>query len=177
VAPALGSAVRSEWALDPDFLTINHGSYGATPRIVLAAQDEWRARMEAQPTRFFARELPPAIREAAAVLARFLGAAAEDVVFVPNATTGCNAVLRSLPLAAGDEILHVSHVYNAVRNTIAYTAERAGASVTVAELPFPRPEPAEVLKSIERAITGRTRIVVMDPSPRAVRWCCRSRAS
>jgi len=162
VAPALGSAVRSEWALDPDFLTINHGSYGATPRVVLAAQDEWRARMEAQPTRFFARELPPAIREAAAVLAGFLGAAAEDVVFVPNATTGCNAVLRSLPLAAGDEILHVSHVYNAVRNTIAYTAERAGASVTVAELPFPRPEPAAVLKSIERAITGRTRIVVMD---------------
>jgi len=162
VAPALGSAVRSEWALDPDFLTINHGSYGATPRIVLAAQDEWRARMEAQPTRFFARELPPAIREAAAVLARFLGAAAEDVVFVPNATTGCNAVLRSLPLAVGDEILHVSHVYNAVRNTIAYTAERTGASVTVAELPFPRPEAAEILKSIERAITGRTRIVVMD---------------
>lgn len=158
----LGSAVRSEWALDPDFLTINHGSYGATPRIVLAAQDDWRARMEAQPTRFFARELPSAIREAAAVLARFLGAAAEDVVFVPNATTGCNAVLRSLPLAAGDEILHVSHVYNAVRNTILHTAERAGASVTVAELPFPRPEPAEVLKSIERAITGRTRIVVMD---------------
>jgi isopenicillin-N epimerase len=162
VAPAFGSAARSEWALDPDFLTINHGSYGATPRIVLAAQDEWRARMEAQPTRFFARELPSAIREAAAVLARFLGAAAEDVVFVPNATTGCNAVLRSLPLAAGDEILHVSHVYNAVRNTIAYTAERAGASVTVAELPFPRPEPAAVLKSIERAITSRTRIVVMD---------------
>ena len=97
MASTLGSAVRSEWALDPDFLTINHGSYGATPRIVLAAQDEWRARMEAQPTRFFARELPPAIREAAAVLARFLGAAAEDVVFVPNATTGCNAVLRSLP--------------------------------------------------------------------------------
>jgi isopenicillin-N epimerase len=162
VVPALGSALRSEWALDPDFLTINHGSYGATPRIVLAAQDEWRARMEAQPTRFFARELPSAIREAAAVLARFLGASAEDVVFVPNATTGCNAVLRSLPLAAGDEILHVSHVYNAVRNTIAYTAERAGASVTIADLPFPRPEPAAVLKSIEKAITGRTRIVVMD---------------
>ena len=56
----------------------------------------------------------------------------------------------------------MSHVYNAVRNTILYAAERAGASVTVAELPFPRPEPAAVLKSIERAITGRTRIVVMD---------------
>ena len=159
---ALGSAVRSEWALDPDFLTVNHGSYGATPRVVLAAQDEWRARMEAQPTRFFARILPGAIRDAASVLAKFLGAAPEDVVFVPNATTGCNAVLRSLPLTAGDEILHVSHVYNAVRNAIAYTAERTGAKGVVAELPFPRPDVASVLQSIERAITDRTRIVVMD---------------
>ena len=162
MALALGSAVRSEWGLDPDFLTVNHGSFGATPRVVLAEQDRWRKRMEAQPTRFFSLEVPGALREAAAVLARFLGAASEDVVFVPNATTGCNAVLRSLRFRAGDEVLHVSHVYNAVRNTIAYTAERAGASVVVAELPFPRPEPTAVLKSIERAITGRTRIVVMD---------------
>ena len=49
----LGRAIRGEWGLDPDFLTLNHGSYGATPRAVLAAQDEWRARLEAQPTRFF----------------------------------------------------------------------------------------------------------------------------
>lgn len=57
---ALGAAIRHEWDLDPDFLTLNHGSYGATPRIVLAAQTEWRRRMEAQPTRFFSRELPEA---------------------------------------------------------------------------------------------------------------------
>src|SRR5437763_17096133 len=103
---ALGAAVCQEWALDPDFLTINHGSYGATPLVVLAEQDRWRKRMEAQPTRFFFLELPTALREAAATLARFLGAQAEDVVFVPNATTGANAVLRSLRLQAGDEILH-----------------------------------------------------------------------
>lgn len=159
---ALGAAIRHEWTLDPDFLTLNHGSYGATPRAVLAAQDGWRRRMEAQPTRFFFRESPAALREAAAALARFLGAEAEDVVFVPNATTGCNAVLRSLALQPGDEILHASHVYNAVRNTIAHIAERTGAKVAVAEVPFPRPDAATILKNIERAITKRTRIVVID---------------
>jgi isopenicillin-N epimerase len=158
---ALGVTVRHEWNLDPDFLTINHGSYGAAPRAVLAAQDDWRRRMEAQPTRFFFLELPAALREAAAVLASFLGAEA-DVVFVPNATTGCNAVLRSLHLQPGDEILHASHVYNAVRNTIAHIAERAGAKVAVAEVPFPRPDAATILKNIEQAITKRTRIAVID---------------
>ena len=159
---ALGAAIRHEWGLDPDFLTVNHGSYGATPRVVLAEQDRWRRRMEAQPTRFFFLELPTALREAAAALAGFLGAQAEDVAFVPNATTGCNAVLRSMRLQAGDEILHVSHVYNAVRNTIAHVAGQSGATVVVAEVPFPRPQPATILKNIEQAITRRTRIAVID---------------
>ena len=86
----------------------------------------------------------------------------DDVAFVPNATTGANAVLRSLRLEAGDEILHVSHVYNAVRNTIAHLAGQAGATVVVAEIPFPRPEAAAILKNIERAITKHTRIAVID---------------
>ena len=81
---------------------------------------------------------------------------------MPNATTGANAVLRSMRFEAGDEVLHVSHVYNAVRNTIAHVAEQAGAKAVVAEMPFPRPEPAAVLKNIERAIGKRTRIAVID---------------
>ena len=159
---AFGSAIRHEWGLDPGFLTVNHGSYGATPRVVLAEQDRWRQRMEEQPTRFFFLEVPGALREAAGALALFLGAQPDDVVFVPNATTGANAVLRSLRLEPGDEILHASHVYNAVRNTISYVAERAGAKVAVAEIPFPRPEPAAILKNIEQAIGKRTRIAVID---------------
>jgi isopenicillin-N epimerase len=158
----LGAAIRSEWGLDPDFLTVNHGSYGATPRVVLAEQDRWRRRMEAQPTRFFFLEVPGALREAAGALAKFVGAAPDDVAFVPNATTGANAVLRSLRLEPGDEILHVSHVYNAVRNTITHLAGQAGALVVEAEIPFPRPEAAAILKNIEQAIGKRTRIAVID---------------
>jgi isopenicillin-N epimerase len=44
--PLLGAAVRHEWTLDPEWATVNHGSFGATPRVVLAAQDDWRRQME-----------------------------------------------------------------------------------------------------------------------------------
>lgn len=159
---ALGAAVRGEWALERDFVTINHGSYGATPRPVLAAQDEWRRRMEAQPSRFFARELPAALRDAAAGLADFLGARGEDVAFVANATTGCNAVLRSLRLGAGDEILVLSHVYGAVRNTVRFVAERQGARMVEAVLPFPRADEEALAAAVVAAITPRTRIAVID---------------
>ena len=131
----LGTAIRHEWNLDPDFLTVNHGSFGATPRVVLAEQDRWRRRMEAQPTRFFFLDVPGALREAAGALARFVGAEPDDVAFVPNATTGANAVLRSMQLGAGDEILHVSHVYNAVRNTIAHCAAKQSSATVATERP------------------------------------------
>ena len=160
--PPLGAAVRREFALGDDFLTVNHGSYGATPRPVLAAQDAWRQRMEAQPTRFFAQELPAALRAAAARLAAFVGADGEDLAFVSNATMGCNAVLRSLPLGPDDEILCLGHVYNAVRNTMRHVAAERGARLVVAELPFPRPDRADVLARLDQALGPRTRLAVLD---------------
>src|SRR5271168_4789760 len=125
--PELGAAIRHEWAIDPEFLTVNHGSFGATPKVVLAAQDKWRRRLEAQPSRFMRAVLPDALRAAASRLAEFVGAQASDLAFVENATTGCNAVLRSLRLAPGDEIVVLTHGYGAVRNTVRFVCERAGA--------------------------------------------------
>ncbi len=161
-APVLGAAIRGEWLLDPDFLTVNHGSYGATPRVVLAAQAEWQARMEAQPTRFMQRELPGALRQAAARLGGFMGADGHDLAFVENATVGCNAVLRSLELGFGDEIVVLSHGYGAVVKTARYVAQRSGARVVEAVLPFPRPSEEAVVANLSAALTPRTRIAVLD---------------
>ena len=84
----LGASIRHEWLLDWTKLTVNHGAYGATPKVVLAAQDEWRRRMEAQPSLFMRLALPVALRDAADRLARFVGAEGGDLVFVDNATSG-----------------------------------------------------------------------------------------
>jgi len=157
-----GAAVRHEWDLDPDFLTVNHGSYGATPRVVLAAQREWQRRMEAQPVRFFGRELPGALRAAAARLAGFLGAHGDDLVFVENATVGCNAVLRSLDFFPDDEILVLSHGYGAVVKAARYVAARTGARVVAAALPFPRPDDDAIVAAVAGAITARTKLAVLD---------------
>jgi isopenicillin-N epimerase len=153
---------RAEFTLDPDFLTVNHGSFGATPKRVLAAQASWRARMEAQPSRFMVEVVPPALRAAAARLAGFLGGDAEGLGFLENATAACNAVLRSLPLAPGDEVLLLSHAYGAVRKTVAHIAAAAGARVIEAALPFPRPVPEAVVAAVAGAIGPRTRLAVLD---------------
>jgi isopenicillin-N epimerase len=158
----LGAAVRGEWGLDADYVTVNHGSFGATPRRVLAAQAEWRRRMEAQPTRFMTKELPGALRSAAGRLADFIGARPADVAFVGNATEGCNAVLRSRRLRPGDEIVVLSHVYGAVRNTVRYVCETAGARMVEVALPFPRVGADDAVARVAAALTPRTRLAVLD---------------
>ena len=160
--PLLGHAVRHEWPLDWTWLTVNHGSFGATPRVVLAAQQDWRRQLEAQPTRFMREVLPDALTMAATRLGAFLGAEGRDIALLDNATGGCNAVLRSLHLAPGDEVLVLSHGYGAVRNTVRFVTERAGAQMTEAAIRFPRPDADEIVASIAAALTSRTRIAVID---------------
>lgn len=151
-----------DWDLDPDFLTVNHGSFGATPRSVREAQRAWQDRMERQPSRFVTSEWGPAIRHAAGVLAEFLGAEPNDVAFVDNATTGCNAVLRSLALGPGDDIVILSHAYGAVRNAVRYSAMAVGARVVEAQIPFPDPSSAAITASVAGVLGPATRLVVLD---------------
>jgi len=167
-----GRALRSQWALDPAVTYLNHGTVGAPPHRVLQAQQAIRDEIERQPARFLLRELAdvrqirmrarPRMRVAAETIAEFLGARGEDLAFVDNATTGCNAVLRSLRLAAGDEILLTDHGYGAIANVARHVAERAGARVVKVELPWPRWDAGAIVETIAGALTARTRIVVVD---------------
>jgi isopenicillin-N epimerase len=151
-----------DFDLDPGFLTVNHGSYGATPHAVRLAQRAWQDRLERQPTRFFATELTEAIRNAAGTLAGFLDAGPDDLVFVDNATTGCNAVLRSLNLQPGDQVVTLSHVYNAVRNTVRHVVQTTGAQLVVAKIPFPDPTPSAVIAAVTASLTPSTKLLVLD---------------
>jgi isopenicillin-N epimerase len=150
------------WPLDPRIDFLNHGSYGATPRAVLEAQQTWRLQLEHEPVRFMVERLEPALDAARATLGRFVGAAPDDLAFITNATTGVNTVLRSLRFEPGDELLTTDHEYNAVRNALDYVAAQWDARVVVATVPFPIASPAEAVAAVLAAVTPRTRLAVLD---------------
>jgi isopenicillin-N epimerase len=156
------SEFARHWTLDPSITFLNHGSFGATPRPVLAAQAAWRERMEREPVAFFVRDLEPAMDRARVALGQFIRADPEDLAFVPNATAGVNTVARSLELEPGDEILATDHGYNAVGNILRAAADRAGASVNVVALPFPGSTAEDATDLILSAVTPRTRLAVID---------------
>ena len=158
----MSSPLQRHWMLDPEVTFLNHGSFGAAPRAVLVAQQALRDELERQPVHFFVRTFEERLDAARIALAAFVGADPEGLGFVPNATTGVNAVLRSLTFAAGDELVVSDHEYNACRNVLEYVAARSGARVVVVEIPFPSAGPDEVVEAIEGALTDRTRLLLVD---------------
>jgi isopenicillin-N epimerase len=172
--PAFGRSLLPEFPLDPSITYLNHGTVGVTPRRVLAVQQAIRDEIERQPSRFLLRELTapatsvglpragkPRLREAADIVARFLGAAGQDLVFVDNITTGANAVLRSFPFEAGDEILVTDLGYGGVTRAARFAAREKGASVRTVTMPWP-PTPETYADAIDAAVGSRTRLAIVD---------------
>jgi isopenicillin-N epimerase len=154
--------MREAWALDDSIHFLNHGSYGATPRVVLERQRALRDQLESEPVRFMARELEPLLDDSRRALATFVGARERELAFVTNATTGVNAVLRSLDFSSGDELLTTSHGYNACMNVLRFVAERTGAKQVVAEVPFPLSDPRVLSQAVLDRVTPRTKFVLLD---------------
>lgn len=165
-----GAALRDRWSIDPAVTYLNHGTVGAPPRRVLERQREVIEEIERQPARFLLRQLadtsgtggPSRMRDAAAAVAAFVGASPQDLVFVDNITEGANAVLRSFPLGAGDEVIVTTLGYGGVVNAATYAARTAGATLRKIELPRPGAAPHEFVETVARELSAATRIVVID---------------
>ncbi|MSQ01522.1 MAG: aminotransferase class V-fold PLP-dependent enzyme [Myxococcales bacterium] len=154
--------LTARWALDPSVDYLNHGSFGATPRAVLARQTELRAQMEAEPVEFLARRLPERLDAVRARVAAFVGADAEGLVLVPNATHGVDAALGAIDWAPRDEVVHANHGYNAVKKALLRLQHRHEVTTVAAQVPFPIDDPQQVVDAFARVIGPRTRLVVID---------------
>ncbi len=153
--------LAAHWALDPEIHFLNHGSFGATPRRVLEHQQRMREHMERQPVAFMQRELPILLEETRGVLGAFVGADPADLAFITNATTGVNAVLRSLVLSPDDELLVTDHAYPACRRALDFVTSRSGASLRIVPIPL-QATSDEIVQRILDAASVRTRLLMVD---------------
>ncbi|HSU65569.1 MAG TPA: aminotransferase class V-fold PLP-dependent enzyme [Tepidisphaeraceae bacterium] len=154
--------LRAEWLLDPRVTFLNHGSFGALPRCVFEEQTRWRLRVEAEPIEILGRRSAELLRDSRRAVGEWLGMEEGDFGLVTNATEGINAVLRSMKLRTGDELLTTTHVYNAVRQSMKYTAALAGATYREIDVPLPVRSAEEIAERVLGGVSDRTRLLVVD---------------
>lgn len=157
--------LASHWQLRTDLDFLNHGSFGACPTIVLETQRRLQDALERDPIRFLApeRDLEAKLDHVRSEMSKLVNPpAADQIAFVRNATDGVNAVFRSISLGKDDEIVLTDHGYNACQNAARYAAQRCGARVRVARIPFPIANSCEVLTALENEFSSRTRLLLVD---------------
>ena len=167
-----GRVLLPLWPLDPEATYLNHGTVGVVPVRVAEAQQVLRARIELHPARFILRDMwrftgaasddPTLMRQAAAEVAAFVGARADDLVFIDNTSAGVNAVLRSMRVEPGDEFVITDHIYGGLLTAVNYVARTSGAVVRVVEMPYPACDPIVCVERIASALTDRTTLVIVD---------------
>jgi len=155
------ATLRREFLLDPEVTFLNHGSFGACPRPVFERYQAWQRELEVEPVRFIAHRLTDLLAEARAALGAYLGAAADDLTFVPNATTGVNIAARALDLRPGDEVLTTDLEYGACDLAWERVCARAGARYVHAATPSPLTGPDDVLAALRAGRGDRTRAVFL----------------
>lgn len=154
---------RKLFLLDPDIVFLNHGSFGACPATVFEKYQAWQRKLEWQPAAFLdpVRGYAKWMLDSRKALGAEIGAHADDLVGVTNATNGLNVVAQSLPLQEGDEILTTDHEYAALDKTWDFVCHRTGAKIVRAQISLPLVDAAEFTQTIIDKMTTKTKILFL----------------
>jgi len=153
--------LKKQFLLDPNVTFLNHGSFGATPRPVFDVYQEWQRRLEWQPVQFLINQLPGLLAEARQALGQYLNAAPDNLVYIPNATFGLNAIARSLELSVGDEVLTTDHEYGACNNVWQFLSGKRGFAYKQQPIPLPIESDAVVVEKLWQGVTSKTKVIFL----------------
>ena len=156
------SELSKYWILDPNITFLNHGSFGACPKLILDEQTKLRTSLESDPVTFMESTARELWAESLVRLSKFINADSEGMTFVTNATSGVNTVLKSLDLKPNDEIIVLDHSYQACWNAVDFITKKAGAKTVVATIPFPIDSNEQIIEGILQEVTERTRLALID---------------
>lgn len=165
------NSIKQHFLLDPEIHFLNHGSFGATPKPVFQAYQDWQMRLEHQPVLFLGRKHDSLLKESRTALGAYLHADADDLVYIPNATHGVNIIARSLNLQSGDEVLTTDHEYGACDFTWEFLCGKTGAKYIHQSILLPVKSEAEIVEQFLSGVTGRTKVIYLShiTSPTALR--------
>ena len=146
-----GNELKSLFHLG-DYTNLNHGSFGATPKEIVAKQNEYTLEQEKHPDLWFRQWYYEHIDLSRSVLGDFINADKNDIVLVENASSAINCVLRSNTFKKGDKILVLQTAYNMVLETLLWLSNTIDIEIIKVDLVFPISDFKHILDQVEKTI-------------------------
>ena len=153
--------MKDLYLLDPDITFLNHGSFGACPKPVFDAYQNWQRKLENQPVQFMVIDVYEHLALARNKLGAFIGCDGDDLFFIPNATTAVNTIIRSLDLGPGDEVLSTNHEYGSLIRAWEWVAKEKGFHFIQHEFPLPLKTHEDFIEDFWESVTANTRIIFL----------------
>lgn len=154
--------MKSQFLLDPKITYLNHGSFGACPKPVFDNYQQWQRELEAQPVQFITKNAFRYLKASKNALGQFIGCDPEDFFFTPNPTFAINAIMRSLVLKPGDEILATDHEYGAMDKTWNFYAKMTGAKYLRANITLPIVSKQQILDQFWSHYSSKTKVIFIN---------------
>lgn len=154
--------MKSKFLLNNDITFLNHGSFGATPKVVFDEYQRLQLELETEPVNFIQKKLPVYLKEAKKPLAKFIGCNVDDFFFTPNPTFAINTVMRSLKLQPGDEILSTNHEYGAMDRTWNFYCKQSGVKYIRQNISLPIVSKEQIVEEFWKGYSSKTKIVFIN---------------
>lgn len=154
--------MKSQFLLDPEITFLNHGSFGACPKPIFEEYQRFQLELENEPVYFIQKKMAGYLKTAKDALAAYIGCGANDFFFTPNPTFAVNTIMRSLHLAAGDEILTTNHEYGAMDRVWNFYCKKSGTKYIRQNITLPVVSKQQILEEFWSGYTSKTKIIFLN---------------
>ena len=154
--------MKDLFLLNPEFTFLNHGSFGACPKLIFEKYQSFQREMESDPVYFIQKKFVHHLAKAKESLANFIHCDANDFVFTPNPTVAINTIMRSLDLNEGDEILATNHEYGAMDRTWNFYCKKSGVKYIRQPITLPVISKEQILEEFWKGLTAKTKVIFLN---------------
>ena len=140
---------------------LNHGSFGACPKIIFEDYQKWQIQLETQPVQFLTDKLYEALRNSRESLAAFLGCKHDEILFFQNPTTAISNIIYNLNLNPEDEVLMTDHEYGALVRAWNAWGLRNKVKIRNAKIKLPLESKSKFFDDVLKKISSRTKVLFL----------------
>ncbi|GMH45194.1 hypothetical protein BSKO_13151 [Bryopsis sp. KO-2023] len=158
-----GESCRELFLIDFDKWTFfSHGAFGAVLKPAYLNAEKWRRLCEAQPLKFWDRELLPLLGHVIREMASFISCPPQNLVLVPNATTGLNAAIKSISLTPEDAVFVLNVGYKSVKKIATVVCEATGADLVIGDIIQPPRSADDIIFVVENTLPSNAKLAIFD---------------